>query len=373
MKEPASKIDESVKIPAAVAAAAARADALHRQAMGQPEGEVDENGNPKPAEGAGNEGQPQEQEGVTPEGNLAQPEPKSEPKADAKSEPKPDAKSEAKPDAKLEDGETWEHKYKSVHGRLVRQNRINEEMQEQIRNLQNVIATLQSGSGETGKQGQSGPSDAEIAQSLLTPEEIADYGPDFLTVVGKKAREELAPILKQYQDHIANLEAQLGNVAQVTAQTQTDKMKATMDSQLPDWRKLNTDPAFLDWLSLPDPYSGVIRHDMLKAAYSQGDAPRTLAFFKGFLAQEAAVAPAQGEPDKGTTRVPKVPLADLAAPGRAKTAATDSTPAEKPFITRDQISMFYADVAAGKYRGRDADKKATEEQIFAAQREGRIR
>jgi hypothetical protein len=136
---------------------------------------------------------------------------------------------------------------------------------------------------------------------------------------------------------------------------------------------LNSNSDFLDWLRLPDPYSGAIRHDMLKAAYAQGDARRVLAFFNGFLAEEAVVAPAGQEPDVSVTKVPKVPLASLAAPGRAKTAASASAPAEKPIITRSQIAAFYADLAAGKYRGRDAEKNKAEAIIFEAQRDGRIR
>lgn len=371
MREPASKIDESVKIPAAVKAAAARAEELHRLNRGEGDQPQDADPNAAPNDPQASADRNEGHTPVTPEGNLAEPgSAQPTPKSDANPDAKPDTTAKAdgvKADgAKADDGETWEHKYKSVHGRLLRQTRVNEDLQRQIDNLQSVISTMQTPNDPT-------PSAETIAESLLTPEEIADYGDDFLKVVGKKARQEVAPLIKGYQDKIAELEAKLSSVEEVTVQTATERMKSKMDAELPNWRTLNTDPAFLEWLSLPDAYSGVIRHDMLRAAYSQGDAPRTLAFFKGFLAQEAAVAPAEAKPDTRTTTVPKVPLADLAAPGRAKTAASDSTPAEKPIITRDQISLFYADVAAGKYRGREADKKATEDQIFAAQREGRIR
>lgn len=86
------------------------------------------------------------------------------------------------------------------------------------------------------------------------------------------------------------------------------------------------------------------------------------------------MAPAQGDSDDvPTEKVAKVPLAKFAAPGRAKTAAGTSAPAEKPIITRAQIAAFYADIANGKYRGKDAEKAKLEATIFEAQREGRIR
>jgi len=136
---------------------------------------------------------------------------------------------------------------------------------------------------------------------------------------------------------------------------------------------LNTNPDFLGWLGLPDPFSGAIRHEMLKAAYAQADAPRVLAFFNGFLAEGAAVAPASVQPENQGSNLQRIPLKDLAAPGRAKAAAAQDAPTEKPTITRQAVSAFYADVAAGKYRGNDAGKNKREAEIFSAQAEGRLR
>ena len=76
--------------------------------------------------------------------------------------------------------------------------------------------------------------------------------------------------------------------------------------------------------------------------------------------------PAPAQPPAG-----KVPLEAFAAPGRAKTAAA-TAPAEKPIITRAQIATFYADKAAGKYRGKEAEADRLERMIFEAQRDGRI-
>jgi hypothetical protein len=268
-----------------------------------------------------------------------------------------------------EEEESWEHKYKSIHGRYKSLQQSTRAMQEQISNMQQVLATLQ----QPAVTSEVTP---EVTQErLITPEEENDYGKDMLTVVGKRAREEISPLLSAQAKKIADLEAKLNGVNGHLAQNSQEKMLATMDSRMPDWRETNRSSEFLDWLSLPDAYSGAIRHNLLKAAYAAGDASRVLAFFNGFLAEEAATSPAPAQPDPGAPparRVPKIPLASLAAPGRAKTAAASGPPAEKPIITRAQIATFYADAAAGKYRGRDDLKNNLEQQIFAAQREGRI-
>lgn len=345
MNEPTLQYDPDVKLPKSVLDAAARAEAFYATAPEQPaEGEapVTSEGNPDlDASALANDNQPTEQ-------------PTTQPVSEA---PKGD-------------DETWEHKYKSINGRYIRSQETVRQQAEMIQNLQSVIATLQATAPVA-------PAQTDIpelkAERLITDEEAADYGEDFLKVVGKKAKEELNPLLKSAYDKIAQLEKRLEGFTGFVQQDSHAKLMANLDERLPNWREVNTNEEFLNWLSLPDPYSGAIRHDMLKAAYAQGNASRVLAFFNGFLAEEAAVAPAQAEPDVEVTKVAKVPLANLAAPGRAKTAAPAPAPAEKPIFTRAQIAAFYADVAQGKYRGRDADKNKAEAAIFAAQREGRIR
>lgn len=332
--------DPNVKMPAAVRAAAARSDQMFNQFRDQP---------------------------VTPAGNEPPAEPAEATAQEAAPEPAPQeapAPAQPAPRAPAED-ESWEHKYKSVHGRLLRQQDQMKSMADEIANLHNVIATMRAEPAEV-------PPELR-AERLITDDEARDYGEDFLKVVGKKAKEELVPIIQQQASKIAELERRLSGVTEVVEKDGKQKMLDTLDQKLPAWRELNTNPEFISWLRLPDPFSGAIRHNMLKAAYDAGNANRVLAFFNGFLAEEAAVAPAKAEPDTGAQRLPKVPLESLAAPGRAKSAAGTSAPAEKPVFTRANIAAFYADVAAGRYRGRDADKASVEKQIFDAQREGRIR
>ena len=64
-----------------------------------------------------------------------------------------------------------------------------------------------------------------------------------------------------------------------------------------------------------------------------------------------------------------MPLAHLAAPGRATQSAT-SVPAEKPIISSADISAFYTAAAAGKYSQEDFARY--EAMIFEAQKDGRI-
>lgn len=351
MKEATLPHDPNIKLPAAVRAAAARSDEIIK-AMNAQEGVTSESNGEQPA--------PQTSEPAQTASEPAEPVAESQP-------PKESPKQGTKESASSDDESSWERRYNSMKGRFDRSQTQIKDLSEQIQSLQNVIATMQ-------VQAQSQPLPDVQVEKLITEDEERDYGQDFLKVVGKKAKEEIVPIIKGYEAKIAELEKKLQGVNSVVTQDSHAKLMTTLDEKLPTWRDLNTNEDFLSWLRLPDPFSGVIRHDMLKAAYAAGNASRVLAFFNGFLAEEAAVAPAKGDSDDVPTEtVAKVPLAKLAAPGRAKTAAGNSAPAEKPIFTRAQIASFYADVANGKYRGKDADKNKLEALIFEAQREGRIR
>lgn len=334
MKKTFAPVDNEVKIPDAVKAMGAAADELHRQAYN--------------VEAA---------EAPAPETPV---EPAPEPVAE-----KPLTAEPPKVTQQVSD-ESWEHRYNSMKGRFDRAQQQMTQQAERIASMERLISTMQASTPQHVE------SNELKAERLITPEEEADYGPDFLQVVGKKAKEELLPELRKAYDKISSLEAQLKGVGSYVQQDAQGRMMESLDREMPGWREQNVNPEFLQWLALPDPYSGDIRHNMLKAAWERHDGPRVAAFFKGFLAEEAAYrGPASSETPASPAG--KVSLENFAAPGRAKTAAASVAPAEKPIITSAQISRFYADCAAGRYNGRNDEKLKFEKAIFEAQREGRIK
>lgn len=329
--------DPNVKIPAAVRAQTERTDALIRSLSGA---DPQPDPNALPADG--------------------------QPSLTADPQPDPNAPpADGQTPAPASDDSSWEHKYNSMHGRYMAMKARVDNLTSEIANLQNVLAAMQTAPAPAPEQ--------PASERLITSEEETEYGADLLDVVGRKAREQMDPIIKQQAREIADLKRQLGGVTGHVAQNTQAQLLDALDAKLPQWREINTNDDFIAWLALPDVFSGAIRHQMLKEAYAAGNATRVLAFFNGFLSEEAATNPAgENKPDPNTQRVAKIPLESLAAPGKAKATAANPAPVEKPLISRAQIASFYADVAAGKYRGRDTEKLSLEKQIFSAQAEGRI-
>src|SRR5262249_21980019 len=126
-----------------------------------------------------------------------------------------------------------------------------------------------------------------------------------------------------------------------------------LDANVPNWRTINADENFHRWLLQPDPYSGVIRDRLLKDAAHAANAPRVASFFKGFLAQQGAAAPAPASSASQRTQ-------------RASRRAPDG----KPLYTRDQITEMWAKRRKGEIN--DQDWMRWEYELIAASREGRI-
>lgn len=331
-------VDESVQLPAAIRAAAARSNALHQQAY-----QVEEP-NAVATPQAGTEGQPQ-----TPEPEV---------------KPQPQAGTEGvTPPAKADD---WEHKYNSMKGRYDR-------AETTINGLTQRIGMLEAQLAQPRAPVQQPTPDLQF-KPLITDKDKEDFGADFIDVAQRAALEKVNPEIAQLKAELAQLKGTVGSVASQTEKQTQQSIYAQLDKDQPNWRQINRDPKFLAWANLPDPFSGAIRVHMMNDAFNKGDAHRVLAFFKGFLSEEAAPTPAPATPPNPVTPQgnSKVPLEAFAAPGRATTAAATPAPAEKETITRAQISQFYLDVQKGKYRGNDAEKDRLERMIFEAEQDGRI-
>lgn len=334
-------IDPNVKIPAAVLRASAAADATHKKAYTPP---ADPAAPPAPA-----------------------PAPAPAPSAFAPHTAPAPAAPPAPAPAPIPDtgaGDSWQSRFLASEGRLRKANETITQQQGTISSLENRMTSMEGMLARTPPPAAPAPTPTELdPRSLVTQEEIDTYGPDLVDLVTRVARRELGTELGEVKRH-------LGNVTDVVVGNERQRMFAKMDEVLPEWRVQNNDAKFLAWLRLPDAFSGVSRSELLKRAFDQNNADRVLAFFKGFLTEEATVAPPA---PAALTHDGRPSLEDLAAPGRARSEAVPpGDPSAKPQISRAQISQFYADVRAGKWKGRDEEKNKAEQQIFAAEREGRI-
>lgn len=348
-------VDTSVSLPPIIKRQAAAADAAHKAAY-SPEPD------PPAADAVAQPDVPVQDQPVADPPAPAPNEPVREP-APAAQEPEPQRSTQVEPGS-------WEHRYFSMEGRYRQSQNTIGQLQEQMREMSDEMVRLQEHQQRTQPVRQNAPTPAP---KLVTDQDTEVYGPELLAMVQRAARDAVAPEIDQVRN-------QTRQVSQRVMQNTKQTLNQTLDQQVPEWRDLNRNPRFRDWCSSRDVYSGQVRGQMLNAAYQAADAPRVVAFFKGFQAEELATgnAPAPTAQQQQAAPVPREAarsLETLTAPGRAKPATGNSvaSSADKPVFTRAQISEFYRNVNAGRYSGRQAEKDKVEQAIFAAQNDGRVR
>jgi hypothetical protein len=211
-------------------------------------------------------------------------------------------------------------------------------------------------------------------RGYLTEKDVQDYGPDVLDLAQRAAKHAIAPDLDRMAEENARLRKQI-------AEDRKRGLYQTLDAQIPDWRQIDNNPRWRQWLLLPDLYSGRIRQQLLNDAIQAADATRVSSFFRGFLAEEAATGHLEPPPQPRPTppvppREPAIPLASLAAPGRPRPASGGDFPpssADRPIYTRADITNAHRAFMKGAYKGREAEYEALSEEFVRAQREGRLR
>ncbi len=209
--------------------------------------------------------------------------------------------------------------------------------------------------------------------SLLSAEEIEDYTPEMVDVMKRAAREAIAGELADLKAENKRLHAELSGVTTQIDTSAKSSIYATLDSEVPNWREINESSEFLGWLTEPDMFSGELRQSLLRQAFDANDTARVIRFFKAYLNEDAAVAPAvPNEPEPATPVTPKIDMKSMVAPGKPKHGGAPSDQADTRVFTQREISEFYKSVQLGKFPGTEADKLKMERAIIKAANEGRV-
>jgi hypothetical protein len=266
-----------------------------------------------------------------------------------------------------------EHKYKTLQGMYNSEKRRSAELIGRIDALENMLAKQQEARQVQASESAEKPLTVEQLK-LLSQEEIDDYGSDLIDVMKRAALEAVQGELDELRKENKQLKQVIGGVGQKQEHNERDKFYAKLDSSVTNWRTVNKDERFLDWLAENDAYAGEPRRALLTRAFQANDADRVSRFFLGFLNETAAVqkATAKSENPRPSGKG-KVDLQSLAAPGDSSSGSADNTGKGSGRMWKESdIGAFYDAVRKGKYKGRDDEYKRLENQIHNAMLEGKI-
>ena len=267
--------------------------------------------------------------------------------------------------------DTFEHKYKTLQGMFSSEKRKNAQQESRIDALETMLSQVQAASAVTEQVADA----AGDAPAPLSAQEIEDYGPELIAIMKRAAREEVSAEFAALRKENQDLRAVVGNVGQKQQLSERDQFYATLDTALPNWQEVNSDPGFVNWLEEVDVYAGEPRKVLLRRAFDRSDAGRVTRFFDGYLNENAAVQKATTESARPTPTPgkAKVDLASLAAPGAGASGSADTTDESSGRTWKaSEIGDFYKAVSKGQYKGREDVKARTEAQIQVALSTGKI-
>jgi len=336
--------DYSPHVPAAVRAQATRAEELLRQYNAGPEKPADQ---PPP-------------ENPQPEQSDPQPQPQ-QPAAEEKQQ-------EHEPGPRAQTDE-WEQRYFTLQGKY---NAEVPQLQQQVRGLEQLVASMRAQPPQPAQSYDSRPSGA-------TEKDVTEYGQELIDATGRWVQPMVEARVRQIEQAYEQRLAQLQNsfqAQQVDSAHNRVHYALDNDPQLRDhWQRVNTSDGFTRWLQDVDPWSGQLRHALLKGAYDAGDGPRVAHIFRAYIAEQTALRPPPAPPAPQTppsNGAGKPSLEQFAAPGRAMGDASGSAPAPPRTWTGSEIQAFYNAKTRGMYRGREAEADRIEADIIAAPLQGRV-
>jgi len=181
--------------------------------------------------------------------------------------------------------------------------------------------------------------------SYLTLEDERNFGPELLDVATRAARHALAPELQRLHNETQALQEQLGEQAH-------KNLEQALDRLVPNWRAINADERFHQWLGGIHEPSGRLRQELLNNAAASNDARRLSMFFREFLA-----AANQATATRASQRNPRRT--------RARTTASGER-----IYDRSEITRMWERRRQGRIN--DADWARWEAELCRASAEGRI-
>ncbi len=268
---------------------------------------------------------------------------------------------------------TFEQQFRVLQGKY---NSEVPRLHQQIKDLTAKVSSLETENTNLKAQGSSAvnagqnrtvrPEDIDLSSIPAATRE--QYGEEFLRTVALVAAANMKPAPASTAQPVVDLsplQRQVQELQQEVGATKEEKFFTALTKAAPHWEQLNTDVKFLEWLKERDAFTGAVRQAIFNDAFKNFDVNRIAAFFNTFrpssqtenrstaTSLEAQVVP----PNRGSGEVPDLNV----------------DPNTKPWFTTQNIARFYDDVRRGAFKGKEADMQRIEQDIFAAQREGRVR
>jgi hypothetical protein len=233
--------------------------------------------------------------------------------------------------------------------------RLHRELKERDQQMQALAARLE----QLEKQ-----PEPKKEESLLTDQDDEDFGADLVAMVRRATREEArrseAAVLAEVNKLLAGFMNQLGAVQERVYLSEADKFWAKVEALVPDWKTLDVDPAWIEFLNTTPDFTTETYRDLAAKAIQAGDhnkVAKLVDIWRG---------PKQAEPVKQPVN-PE--LQRQVVPSTVK--ASSSLPATGKIWSKEEYEAAYDVRNVTRYGQKKADEMSAEADRAVA--EGRVR
>src|SRR5262245_57731477 len=111
--------------------------------------------------------------------------------------------------------------------------------------------------------------------NYLTQDDVDRFGGDLVNLAQRAAAHALEPTLQGLANENAELQRRL-------AKESRHRLDQQVAAAVPNYREIDRDPRWHQWLIGLDPHTGQLRQTILNDAIASGNVSRVAAFFRGF-------------------------------------------------------------------------------------------
>lgn len=251
------------------------------------------------------------------------------------------------------DEKAWEQRYKTLQGMQQAEVRSHKELKHQFEELQAEVEELRK------------PREVAAPISLVSDEEIVEFGADLLDVQRRITREEMTPVLAQVtrleQENKA-LRKQMGNT---DAQVASSAFEQKLALAVPDFDTINDDPKWAAWLDDVDPILRGPRRIVAQAAYARGDIEA--------IASYVGMFKSTGKPVSAAATTAASELKSQVAPMRSVSGTKELGDAQLRIYSEAETSKLFDKVGLLYRQGKTEEASKLDTELTLAYHQGRVR
>jgi hypothetical protein len=255
---------------------------------------------------------------------------------------------------------------KLLHSHNVLKGKYNAEVHADVNNLINQIAEKDSQISELQKRIQTASLQNVQPAAKEIPGEIKQR---LIEEYGEVHVQDMEALISSLiATHVGPLQKSIKTTEAAVVQNESNNYMVALAKLAPNWRKHKDDPRFLEFLNKVDG-DGLRRYDKASNAANIFDAVTVAGFYNDF---EKSVGNNGGPPPDKDTPPPNQPKGKEGLISPQASRQGQMRPPDKPYYNASQLRDFAADVAKGKYKGKDAERIQIEAAFNDAIRENRI-